>query len=143
MTPRLLASIGLAAQLLVNFGAIEIAMAATVAEPVQQFELVQELAMSPLIPMSSLHCDGCINVYKPIAHPDTDIAKATCDGVCLVSHSPSLVGMTQAPQKDPVPVAALPTVEKQNLNHEVSAHESSSQRYIAMRSVTETTVLRE
>ena len=67
----------------------------------EEMEEVMEMVMTPLNPMSSLHCDGCVAVIRSKHHESPMGGGMPCnDGHCLSEHSPSTATVTQSSQKD-------------------------------------------
>jgi hypothetical protein len=77
---------------------------------VEEMEQVTEMVMTPVTPMTSLDCDGCVTIMRPRFHmPTMGGGSMPCnDGHCLSWHTPSIATITHSPQNDPVQAAILP-----------------------------------
>lgn len=74
-----------------------------------EMEQVMEMVMTPVHPMSSLHCDGCVTITRPRHHESPMRGGMPCnDGHCLAEHSSSTTTATQSSQKNILEIALRP-----------------------------------
>lgn len=72
-------------------------------------EEVMEMVMTPMYPMSTVHCDGCVTITRPKHHSTPMTGGMPCNnGHCLSEHSPSTATVTQSSQKDILKIALRP-----------------------------------
>lgn len=75
----------------------------------EEMEQVVEMVMTPMHPMSSAHCEGCVTITRPKHHTPPMTGGMPCnDGHCLSGHSPSTAVITQSPLKDVMKIALRP-----------------------------------
>lgn len=75
----------------------------------EEMEQVVEMVMTPMHPMSTVHCDGCVTITRPKHHSPPMTGGMPCnDGHCLSGHSPSTAVVTQSPLKDVMKIALRP-----------------------------------
>ncbi len=75
----------------------------------EEMEQVTEMVMTPMHPMSTMHCDGCVTITRPKHHSTPMTGGMPCnDGHCLSEHSPSTATVTQSTQKDILKIALRP-----------------------------------
>lgn len=75
----------------------------------EEMEEAIEMVMTPVHPMSSLHCDGCLTITRPKHHESPMGGDMPCDdGHCLSEHSPSTATVTQSSQKEILKIALRP-----------------------------------
>ncbi len=72
-------------------------------------EEVMEMVMTPMYPMSTVHCDGCVTITRPKHHSTPMTGGMPCNnGHCLSELSPSTATVTQSSQKDILKIALRP-----------------------------------
>ncbi len=72
----------------------------------EEIEEVMEIVMTPMYPMSTVHCDGCVTITRPKHHSTPMTGGMPCNnGHCLSEHSPSTATVTQSSQKDILKIA--------------------------------------
>lgn len=74
-----------------------------------EMEQVVEMVMTPMHPMSTVHCDGCVTITRPKHGSLPMTGGMPCnDGHCLSGHSPSTAVAVQSPLKDVMKIALRP-----------------------------------
>lgn len=75
----------------------------------EEMEQIVEMVMTPVHPMSSVHCDGCVTITRPKHHSSPMTGGMPCtDGHCLSGHSPSTAVVAQSSLKDVMKIALRP-----------------------------------
>ncbi len=74
-----------------------------------EMEQVTEMVMTPMHPMSTVHCDGCVTITRPKHDSLPMTGGMPCnDGHCLSEHTPSTAVITYSSQKDIVKISLRP-----------------------------------
>lgn len=113
MRMKMFPAIAVTAQVLLsNFCFMPLAYAEAVMptdHDMEEMEQVMEMVMTPMYPMSTVHCDGCVTIARPKHHSTPMTGGMPCnDGHCLSEHSPSTATVTQSSQKDILEIALRP-----------------------------------